>query len=178
MQGGRNFRSGNRLVWSALLLLVLAAGIATSGYALEAGSSTPDVAAPVLDGPGTLLRLSSLRGKVLYVDFWASWCVPCARSLPALDSLYGRFRERGFVVVGVNKDVEAASRDRFLRRYPVAFPLLFDAGDSIARAFEVKAMPSGYLIDRSGIVRHVHRGFTDETGKQLAREIEALLERP
>ncbi len=152
---------------------LLAAGPAT---ALEAGSRVPEVAFKALGERPAPATLSELRGRVVYVDFWASWCTPCIRSMPALRALHGKHRERGFVVVGVNKDVDALERDRFLRRFPVSFPLVNDADDALAKAFNVKAMPSGYLIDRAGVVRHVHRGFTPETEIALGREIENLLQ--
>jgi peroxiredoxin len=98
--------------------------------------------------------------------------------MPALDALYKRNRARGFAVVGVNKDVSAAEAKRFLAKVGVTFPLVSDPQDAAARAFDVKAMPSGYLIDRKGVVRKVHRGFTEETGATLEREIDALLKEP
>jgi peroxiredoxin len=143
--------------------------------ALEVGDRPAEVVSRRLDDPAASFALSATRGKVVYVDFWASWCVPCRLSMPALDDLYGRKGQRGFVVVGVNKDVAAGDARRFLDRVPVHFPLVSDADDAIARAFAVKAMPSGYLIDRKGTIRHVHRGFTPETAAALDREIEELL---
>ena len=95
--------------------------------------------------------------------------------MPALDDLYRRNKSRGFAVVGVNKDATAVDARRFLAKLPVTFPIVQDAGDAAARGFDVKAMPSGYLLDRKGVVRHVHRGFTAETGAALEREIDELL---
>lgn len=156
--------------------LVLAA--CTPALAIEAGAPAPEVAAARLGEPASHLSLRSMRGQVVYVDFWASWCVPCRLSMPALDALYREHRARGFTVVGINKDVSAEDAARFLKRVPVTFPLVQDTGDVAARAFDVKAMPSGYLVDRRGVVRKVHRGFTGETAAELAREIEVLLKEP
>ena len=143
--------------------------------AVEAGQAAPSAAAPRLGEAQPLVAIADLRGQVVYVDFWASWCVPCRTSMPALDALYRKHRDRGFVVVGVNKDVEAGDAQRFLARVPVSFPLLADTADRVARAFQVKAMPSGYLIDRGGTVRQVHRGFTALTAASLEEEVERLL---
>jgi cytochrome c biogenesis protein CcmG, thiol:disulfide interchange protein DsbE len=132
--------------------------------ALESGQPLPAIAA-----------LEPLRGRVAYVDFWASWCGPCRVSMPALDALYRKHGPRGFAVIGVNKDVDANERRRFLERVPVSFPWVPDDDDRLARGFGVKAMPSGYLVDRRGVVRRVHRGFTAETAAALEKEIEALL---
>jgi peroxiredoxin len=152
--------------------------MSASAAALEVGAPAPDLAIGRLDEPAQSVSLASFKGKVVYVDFWASWCVPCRLSMPALDALYRRNRERGFAVVGVNKDVSTADAQRFLTRVPVSFPLASDSGDVVARAFGVKAMPSGYLVDRKGVVRKVHRGFTSETAAALEREVEALLKEP
>ncbi len=154
---------------------VLALAFSPCALALEAGAGAPALAIPRLEDPVQAISLASLRGRVVYVDFWASWCVPCRVSMPALDGLYRRNQARGFSVVGVSKDVSAAEAKRFLAKVAVTFPLAIDADDAAARAFDVKAMPSGYLIDRKGVVRHVHRGYNDESAAALEREIETLL---
>jgi len=138
----------------------------------------PALTLAALDEGGRPVTLAQLKGSVVYVDFWASWCVPCRLSMPTLDDLYRRNKSRGFAVVGVNKDATAAEARRFAARVPVTFALVQDGGDAAARGFDVKAMPSGYLVDRKGVVRHVHRGFTSETAAALAREIDSLLQEP
>lgn len=158
-----------------LALVWMLAAAAPAG-AVEAGAPAPEVAARRLDAPAETLSLRALRGKVVYVDFWASWCLPCRVSMPALDALYRRNRDRGFAVVGVNKDMEAGDAQRFMDHVKVSFPLVPDAGDAIAKAFDVKAMPSGYLLDRKGVVRYVHRGFTSQTATDLTGEVQKLLE--
>ena len=160
------------------LACALALAFPPCALAIEAGATVPELAMARLDEPAQSLSLASLRGNVVYVDFWASWCVPCRLSMPALDALYKQNRARGFAVVGVNKDVSAADARRFLGKVPVTFALASDAQDAAARGFDVKAMPSGYLIDRKGVVRKVHRGFTAETADTLAREVDALLKEP
>ena len=160
------------------LACAFALAFAPCAFAIEAGGALPELALARLEEPAQTLSLASLRGSVVYVDFWASWCVPCRLSMPALDALYKQNRARGFVVVGVNKDVSAAEARRFLAKVPATFPLVTDGADTAARAFDVKAMPSGYLIDRKGVVRKVHRGFTAETADALTREVEALLKEP
>jgi cytochrome c biogenesis protein CcmG, thiol:disulfide interchange protein DsbE len=161
-----------------LVLASLVFAASGAAAALEVSAPAPDLALQRLDEPAQSLALASLKGSVVYVDFWASWCVPCRVSMPALDAMYRRNRSRGFAVVGVNKDVSSADAQRFLKRVGVSFPLVQDAQDAAARAFDVKAMPSGYLLDRKGIVRNVHRGFTDATAAALQREIETLLQEP
>jgi peroxiredoxin len=98
--------------------------------------------------------------------------------MPALEDLYKRNKSRGFAVVGVNKDAGVADARRFLTKIPVTFVIVQDEADAAARGFEVKAMPSGYLVDRKGVVRQVHRGFTAQTGAALEKEIDSLLKEP
>jgi thiol-disulfide isomerase/thioredoxin len=156
----------------AALALFALSGIAA---AVQPGSPMPQVAPRELGAAAAPLAFGSFRGSVVYVDFWASWCVPCRASMPALDAMYRKYRGVGLRVVGVNKDVAHADAQRFLERFAVSFPLVADGDDAVARAFDVQAMPSGYLVDLRGIVRYVHRGFTDETASALAAEIELLL---
>ncbi len=159
--------------------LVLAALLAcTPVVAVESGGVAPTVSLPRLGSANPPPAIASLRGRVVYVDFWASWCVPCRLSMPALDSLYRKHSAAGLTVIGVNKDTSAEDAQKFLKRVPVGFPLARDEQDAVAKAFDVKAMPSGYLIDRKGVVRKVHRGFTVETSRALEREIEELLKEP
>jgi len=154
---------------------IAAASAAAPARAVAPGAPLPPIAAPRLDDASQRLALRSLRGNVVYVDFWASWCVPCRQSMPQLDDLYRQYRDRGLRVVGVNKDVAPADAKRFLKRVHVTFPLVSDGDDAVARAFDVQAMPSGYLVDRTGVVRYVHRGFSAETAVELRTEIETLL---
>lgn len=161
-----------KLLLAALLVLPVAA------HAVSPGAPAPDVTAAQLLKPDANVALKSLRGSVVYVDFWASWCIPCRLSMPALDELYRKYGTQGFRVVGVNKDVAGEDADRFLKRVNVSFMLVADKNDAVAKAFDVQAMPSGYLVDRKGVVRYVHRGFTDATYTELKREIESLLKDP
>jgi thiol-disulfide isomerase/thioredoxin len=160
------------------LVAAFALVVSQSVPAVEAGAPVPEVAGPRIDAPAQSLALSSLRGQVVYVDFWASWCAPCRVSFPMLDTLYRENGSRGFVVVGVNKDMSLEDAQKFLKKVPVTFPLVGDMKDAAAKAFDVKTMPSGYLIDRKGVVRKVHRGFTSETGAEIRAEVEALLKEP
>jgi thiol-disulfide isomerase/thioredoxin len=161
----------------AFLVAAFLALLPAVAAAVEPGGPAPALTLAPLS-QGQPMSLAAQRGKVVYVDFWASWCVPCRLSMPALDALQKKHGARGFVVVGVNKDVSTADAERFLKRMPVGFALAADPADAAARAFDVKAMPSGYLVDRKGVVRRVHRGFTEETARALEKDVESLLAEP
>jgi cytochrome c biogenesis protein CcmG/thiol:disulfide interchange protein DsbE len=147
-------------------LLVLAALSCTApwAWAVEVGSPAPELNLP---GLGADLNLASLRGKVVYLDFWASWCAPCRLSFPFMNDMLAKYQAKGLVVVAVNLDAKRESADRFLAQIPARFAVAFDAKGDSARRYEVKAMPSTFLVGRDGRVLATHRGFRDEDRKSL-----------
>ena len=98
-------------------------------------------------------------GKVVVLDFWASWCVPCRRSFPWLNAMHDKYGGQGLVIVGVNLDMERADAEQFLEEYPAAFSIVYDEDQELARQYEVVAMPSSYVIGRDGKVAARHMGF-------------------
>jgi thiol-disulfide isomerase/thioredoxin len=98
-------------------------------------------------------------GKVVVLDFWASWCVPCRRSFPWLNSMHGKYQDAGLVIVGVNLDMERSEAERFLAEFPADFRIVYDEEMALARRFEVMAMPSSYVIGRDGEIVAEHLGF-------------------
>lgn len=116
------------------------------------------LAAPAADGQ---LDLSRYQGKVVYLDFWASWCVPCRKSFPWLNELAKKYPD-DLVVVGVNVDTTRADADRFLKKYPASFPLVFDPQGKLAAEYKLEGMPSSVLVDRKGKVAHRQVGFREE----------------
>ena len=108
---------------------------------------------------GTSFDLQEYRGKVLVLDFWASWCVPCRRSFPWMNEMHEKYEDQGLVIVGVNMDAEAADAEAFLREYPANFRIIEDANGELAKKFDVIAMPSSYIIDRNGDIVERHLGF-------------------
>ncbi|PTN13226.1 TlpA family protein disulfide reductase [Nitrosomonas aestuarii] len=148
---------------------------ATSVIAAQLADNPPPVCElTTLDG-APVESLQSLKGKVVYVDFWASWCPPCAQSFPFLNQLQKDYGEQGLQIIGVNLDEKVADADKFLTRYPAEFTITTDPTKQCAKDFDVIAMPSSYLIDREGIVRYIHRGFRPGETKELRLIVEQLL---
>lgn len=119
--------------------------------------------------------LQQYHGKVLYVDFWASWCGPCAESFPFLNNLNREYSAKGLQIIGVNVDENAQDAQSFLVKHPANFNIAADASGQCPKNFGVKAMPSTYLIDRNGVVRYTHLGFRTGETKKLREMVEKLL---
>src|SRR4029453_7230107 len=125
--------------------------------------------------PGETLALERLKGQVVYVDFWASWCGPCRRSFPWMNEMHRKYAGKGLAIVAVNVDRKRADADRFLAQFPAEFPVVYDATGTTPTAFAVKGMPSSYLIDATGKVIAIEQGFRDEQGAALEARIRALI---
>lgn len=138
------------------------------------GQTSPNCKLSALDG-GIAKEIQQYKGKVVYVDFWASWCGPCAQSFPFMNQLHSELQSKGLEVVGVNLDEEPAEAKAFLAKTPAKFTILADASGQCPQDFGVKAMPSSYLIDRQGVVRHVHLGFKPSEASQLREQVVDLL---
>ncbi len=122
------------------------------------------------------LDLDSYKGKVVYLDFWASWCAPCRHSFPWMDGMQRAYSNRGLVVVGVNLDQEHELAERFLREMGPHFRIVFDPQGAIAEAFKVSGLPASFVIDRHGNVRFKHLGFREGDQPALDAQVSALLE--
>ena len=166
----------NRLLSALRLAALCVATLAVApAWSLDAGAPAPDLNLPGLkDG----VNLAALKGKVVYVDFWASWCGPCKQSFPFMNALQGKYGAQGFEVVAVNLDAKRADADKFLTEVPAQFTIAFDAKGDSARRFDVKGMPSSYLIGRDGKVVAAHKGFKEEDRQELDSRITQALGKP
>ena len=153
------------------LALIVVCATLTVGASVD--RPAPKLELPALDG--TLTRLSDLRGKVVLVDFWASWCIPCKASFPALDALHRELHNRGLEVLAVNVDERRRDADAFLAGRSPAMTVLFDPRGATPAAFNVRAMPSSAVIDRAGNIRFTHEGYSNKTLESYRREIATLL---
>jgi thiol-disulfide isomerase/thioredoxin len=138
------------------------------------GQMAPAVTLPVLAGTGEV-SLAALRGKVVYLDFWASWCGPCRVSFPQLDQLRQELGSDGFEVLAINLDDVESDALQFLAAVPVSYLVVRDAQGVTPQAYGILGMPTGYLIDREGVVRDVHQGYRKSDGAKLRAAIVELL---
>jgi len=169
-----------RLVTKLLLAAaatLVAPGLASRAAALGAGHPSPDCRLGAL-GTSAPRALSALRGQVVYVDFWASWCTACAASFPMMNALQRDLGSRGLQVVAVNVDERAADALGFLEAHAPLFAVGADPQGQCAERFEVNALPWGFLIDRRGVVRLVLPGHRERDAGELRRAVEGLLAEP
>jgi thiol-disulfide isomerase/thioredoxin len=153
------------------LAALLAGTFSTAHAALKVGDTLPDLTTFKLDGK----LPDSLKGKVVLVDFWASWCLPCAKSFPVLDELQKKYGDK-LVIVAVNVDEKAANMETFLKKHPVGFTVVRDGQQKLVAVVSPETMPTSFIFDGEGKVRFLHNGFHGEdTRKEYISEIESLL---
>jgi len=151
--------------------LALATGTAVP--AIAPSTAAPDFTLRTMSGPN--LRLSEQRGRVVMVNFWATWCGPCRQELPQLNRLYEKYRASGFVMLGVNVDEDVRKAAEVAGKLGVTFPVLLDTDKAVSRLYDLSTMPSTVLIDRDGKVRHVHRGYQTGVEENYDRQIREML---
>ena len=156
--------------FAVLTVATTLATAAISAFAIAPGDTPPALPDNVL---------TAHKGKVIYVDFWASWCGPCKQSFPWMNAMQDKYGAKGLQVIAINLDNKRVDADRFLLKSPATFQILYDAKGDSAKSYAVKAMPSSLLIDRNGYVTYVHAGFRDEDRADLEAKInDALNKRP
>jgi len=154
-----------------------AVGLAAFLASMVATADIPEGAAPdftLKSTSGENLRLSELRGEVVMINFWASWCAPCRQEMPLLDELYNQYHPLGFTILGVNVEEDSSQAKHMLQESPVNFPVVFDNKSTVSKLYNVVAMPSTVLVDRDGNVRYLHQGYKpgyEEAYQQQVREL-------
>lgn len=120
-------------------------------------------------------KLKVYRGQVVYIDFWASWCIPCRQSFPWMNNMQKKYQTQGFKVVTINLDTDKENALEFLQSYPAQFDVVYDPKGKLAKKFKLKGMPNSYMVNRAGKIVSAHVGFNDEKRKAYEQEISVLL---
>ena len=134
--------------------------------------------APIFVLPGidnTQVNLEDYRGKVVLVDFWASWCTPCIRSFPWMDEMVEKYGEKGFVVIAINMDQESILATKFLQRYPNKLTIAFDPQGVVAEQYEIMGLPNSFILNKKGEIVYKHIGFRLAELDKYEAEILSLL---
>lgn len=161
-----------RLAAAALAAALIAVAPATP--AGQSGSEpAPAFTLPTRDGGS--ISLEHLRGQVVMINFWASWCGPCRQEFPILDEMYRKYRPMGFTLVGVNVESETADAERFLESTPVTFPIAWDSANAVSGAYGVSAMPTTLIVDRKGNVRWLHRAYKPGDENEYLNQVRTML---
>ena len=164
-------RSLRRVIAAAGTAVLLAtAAVAATGLT---GKAAPDFALKNADGQN--VRLTDLRGDVVMINFWATWCGPCREEMPLLDEMHARYSRVGFSLLGVNIDDDPRRAEEMIDALGVTFPVVFDADKKVSEQYDVSAMPVTILLDREGVVRYVHKGYKPGYEDKYLEQVRELL---
>jgi peroxiredoxin len=154
-----------------------AAALAALALALRALADPSGPAPPftLAAKGGADVSLSQFKGQVVMLNFWASWCGPCRQEMPLLESIYKKYNKLGFTMIGVNVEPDSNAADQWLKETPVSFPILYDRDSKVSKLYDVEGMPSTVIIDRSGKLRKLHRGYKPGDENEYLDSIRALI---
>lgn len=156
----------------SIALLFAAVAVASPAFALDKGAAAPQFDLQGLEGA---VKLAKLQGKLVYVDFWASWCGPCRQSFPWMNEMQAKYGARGLQIVGINLDANSADARQFLAATPARFSIVFDPQGATPRNYGIKGMPSSVLIGPDGKVLLEHSGFREADRADLEAKIQTAL---
>lgn len=139
----------------------------------KVGQAAPDFTLKNLNGES--VSLSNYKGKVVLLDFWATWCGPCRMSTPALVRLNEKFKDRGLTVLGISMDENIDNVKPFVTEEKVQHNILYAEGSNVAYSYQIEAIPTLYLIDKQGVIRQQYSGYSSQTEQTLEKDILALL---
>lgn len=142
-------------------------------YTAGIGEAAP--AFSLKDMKGDTVTLDSMKGKVVFLDFWATWCDPCREEFPELDALYKKYGKDEFEVIGISVDKSESNVAEFLKKRPVSFTILTNTKDGVAEAYSLPGMPTGFIIGKDGVIKYRHVGFSKAFLPVYEREIIELL---
>jgi len=157
----------------SLSIILLLCSVTLNVYSAEKGDKAISIPVKLLvnNKPGKTVEINQYQGKLIYLDFWASWCGPCRKSLPILNEIRAQYSSQGFEVIAVNIDEKLADALRFLDKYPVDYPIFLDPTGKLPKAYKVPGMPTAYLIDEKGTIIYKHVGFKTKDRKKIEKLI-------
>jgi len=156
-------------------IAVIAAALAIGLPALAGPSGAPAPQFTLSARSGRDVSLTQYHGQVVMINFWASWCGPCRQEMPLLESIYKKYNKLGFTLLGVNVEPDSKAADDWLQATPVTFPILYDKESKVSKLYEVAGMPSTVIIDRSGKMRVLHRGYKPGDENEYLDSIRTLI---
>ena len=160
---------------NARWLRALVAGLLLAATAVAGGSSQPAPNFALPSRAGGQVSLAKLKGQVVMINFWASWCGPCRQEMPLLDQMYKKYKPLGFTLVGINVEPDTKDADGYLAKTPVTYPILLDKENKVSSLYQVSAMPSSVIVDRKGRVRYVHHGYKPGDENEFLTQIRTLV---
>lgn len=162
-----------KLVFALCISLLASPGFAAKEKHVDLKGPAKDFT--LKSNKGKNVQLSDLRGRVVMLNFWASWCGPCRQEMPLLDKLSQRYEPAGFTLLGVNVEADQEAADALLKEIPVSFPVLYDPTSKVSKAYKVEAMPSTVMIDCDGNLNYLHRGYVPGDEKIYQKKIKELI---
>jgi peroxiredoxin len=160
-------------ILSSFLVSILLSSMAFITHAKELSGAAPDFT--LKSNQGKNIRLQDLRGQVVMLNFWASWCGPCRQEMPLMDDIFKKYEKLGFTILAVNVDEDSSDADSFLKSVPVTFPVLYDNDSKVSELFEVDAMPTTVMIDKDGNKRFLHRGYKEGYELDYEKQVKKLV---
>lgn len=145
----------------------------TLGFASTIDGPAPDFT--LKSNSGKNIRLNELKGEVILLNFWASWCGPCRQEMPELEKLHKKYQRLGFTVIGVNVEKDSSAANKILKKTPVTFPVLYDTENKTSKLYSVNAMPTTVIIDRDGNQRFLHLAYKPGYEKKYEKQIKKLI---
>jgi thiol-disulfide isomerase/thioredoxin len=156
-------------------LAAIAAALAIALPALAGSAAGPAPPFSLASRSGGDVSLAQYKGRVVMLNFWASWCGPCRQEMPLLESIYRKYNRMGFVLLGVNVEPDSQAANEWLKQTPVSFPILYDKDSRVSKLYDVAGMPSTVIIDRGGKLRVLHRGYKPGDENEYLDSIRTLM---
>ena len=156
-------------------IAAIAVALALSLPVLAGSEGGPAPTFSLASRAGSQVSLAQYKGQVVMINFWASWCGPCRQEMPLLESIYKKYGKMGFTMLGVNVEPDSNAANEWLKATPVSFPILYDKDSKVSKLYDVEGMPSTVIIDRSGKLRKLHRGYKPGDENEYLDSIRALV---